>query len=217
MLEWFRQRNAQTLRAKELYGAVVAAARRPAFYRHYGVPDTLSGRYEMIVLTLFQVLERLRVEGAAPQLGATLEETSRQTLEAFCTDMDDCMREMGVGDLSVPKKVKSAAGGFFERAAAYRPALEAGDAAALAAAIARFMARAEPGSGAAQGAGTAVDQARDGVSAGAVAVAPFAALADHAVCQRAALLAASIEDVLAGRAFLAPADVAGSVAAGATP
>jgi cytochrome b pre-mRNA-processing protein 3 len=197
MLNWFRARSAKARKAKQLYGAVVAAARHPEFYRDYGVPDTLNGRYELVVLVLFQLLQRLRTEGQAA------EEQSRLTLEAFFTDMDDCLREIGVGDLAVPKKVKKAAAGFYERARVYRTALEAGDRQAMAAALQRFI--------------DAQDVIEpDGTKAGAQSPAPstragshtagdaFSALAAHAFRQRDALAAADAEAVLDGRAFLAP-------------
>ena len=190
MLKWFRTRNANTLKAKELYGAVVAAARHREFFAGYGVPDTFNGRYEMIVLVLFQLLERLRVDGAGA--GGDIEELSRQTLEAFFTDMDDCMREAGVGDLSVPKKVKRAAAGFYERATAYRAALAADDHAGLAAQLERFML------------GGDVSVKAEGDPAATSAGPDHAALADHMFRQRDALAASKREQVLAGAAFLAP-------------
>lgn len=133
MLTWFKDRAVRQQTATELYGVVVAQARQPVFYRDWGVPDTPEGRYEMIALHLVLVLERLRAEGDAAQ---TL---SRETIEAFVADMDDSLREMGVGDLTVPKKVKGAAAGVYARAEAFRNALAA-DAApdALAAAISQF-------------------------------------------------------------------------------
>lgn len=118
MLSWLRTRNNDARKARELYGAVVTQARCPAFYRDYGIPDTMAGRYEMISAVLFQVLERLRVGGAAT------EELSRVALETFFTDVDDSMREIGIGDMSVPKKVKRAAQALGERCLAYRTAAE---------------------------------------------------------------------------------------------
>ncbi len=199
MLKWFRERSANAFKANELYGAVVAAARQPAFYRAYGVPDTLNGRYEMIVLVLFQLLERLRSEGTAA------EEQSRLTLEAFFTDMDDCMREIGVGDLAVPKKVKKAAAGFYERAKAYRQALAGNDGAAMAKALSTFI-NAEAVLMAEGG------PAQEDPVCAAAAPAPtgqgdtdtFAVLAAHALRQRDALAAADAAAVLAGHAFIAP-------------
>jgi cytochrome b pre-mRNA-processing protein 3 len=118
VLTWFRERFHVRTRATELYGAVVAQARDEMFYGVCGVNDTAEGRYELIVLHLFLLLERLRIEG---KRGAPL---ARGLVEAFVTDMDDAMREMGVGDLSVPKKVRRAAAGLYERVAAYRAASE---------------------------------------------------------------------------------------------
>lgn len=121
MLRWLRQRAETSRKAEELYGSVVAAARQPDFYGALGVPDTPEGRFELVALHLFLALEGLRGQGAAA------EALARRTIETFVVDMDDCMREMGVGDLTVPKKVKRAAAAFYERAASYRRGLaEAG-------------------------------------------------------------------------------------------
>lgn len=202
MLKWFRARGANARKAKQLYGAVVAAARRPEFYRDYGVPDTLNGRYEMIVLVLFQLLERLRSEGSAA------EETSRLTLEAFFTDMDDCMREIGVGDLSVPKKVKKAAAGFYDRAKSYRAALDAGDMGAMAAVFATFIEGQDAILAGSEGADAISLDAT--LAPGPSRAAPtglsirFERLAAHAFRQRDALASADAETVLAGKAFATP-------------
>jgi cytochrome b pre-mRNA-processing protein 3 len=136
MFAWIRERKNLRSSVQLIYASVVAQARQPAFYRHLGVPDSLEGRYEMITLHLFLILERLREEGPQCQRPA------RALVERFVTDMDDCMRELGVGDLTVPKKVKRAAAGIFERTSAYRTALESGED-ALARAIAANLAGAE--------------------------------------------------------------------------
>ncbi len=120
MFTRFKTAARQRTTARELYGAVVALARTPIFYAAYGVPDTPEGRFELIVLHLSVVIERLNGGGAG---GRTL---ARLLGETFVTDMDDNMREMGVGDLAVPKKLKRAAAGLYERAQRYRAALAAG-------------------------------------------------------------------------------------------
>lgn len=117
MLQWLTRRSPSHGKPGHVYGAVVAAARRPEFYRDLGVPDTPEGRFELIALHLFLVLERIKT------LAPDGEKIAQRTLETFITDMDDCMREMGVGDLTVPKRVKRAAAGFYERAGAYRAGL----------------------------------------------------------------------------------------------
>jgi cytochrome b pre-mRNA-processing protein 3 len=104
--------------AAALYAAIVAAARQPKFYADWGVPDTVDGRFDMIVLHLYLVLQRLKVE--APELSQTLSET-------FFSDMDRSLREMGVGDLSVGKKVRKMAEAFSGRLKAYAAAAEQGE------------------------------------------------------------------------------------------
>ena len=100
-----------------LYGAIVAAARQPRAYVEWSVPDTVDGRFDMIVLHMFLVLDRLRSEG---------EHTAafRQSLtDLFFLDMDRSLREMGVGDLTVGKKVRKMAEAFFGRITAYSKAM----------------------------------------------------------------------------------------------
>jgi cytochrome b pre-mRNA-processing protein 3 len=111
MLRWLRRRVETGRRAEELYGSVVTAARQPAFYNVLGVPDTPVGRFELVALHLYLALEALQ--------GTDAEAVRQRAIEAFVVDMDDCMREMGVGDLTVPKKVKRAAAAFYERATVY--------------------------------------------------------------------------------------------------
>jgi cytochrome b pre-mRNA-processing protein 3 len=131
MFSWLNNRRSHKLTAEHLYGAVVAQARQPSFFTHLGVPDTLEGRYEVIVLNLFLVLDRLRGENEPAQ------SVSRRLTERFVTDMDDCMRELGVGDLKVPKKVKRAAAGLYDRVQDYHGAMTGTDEVALAKAIQR--------------------------------------------------------------------------------
>jgi cytochrome b pre-mRNA-processing protein 3 len=110
---------------------IVAQARSAAFYRDYGVPDTVDGRLDMIVLHLVLVLRRLtRGLAALPPLG-------QQLFDHFCQDIDDNFREMGVGDLAVPKEMRRVAEAFYGRAKAYEAALAGDDAKALEASVAR--------------------------------------------------------------------------------
>jgi cytochrome b pre-mRNA-processing protein 3 len=102
-----------------LYGAIVAQARHPVFYHHHGVPDTANGRLEMIVLHSVLVLGRLEAEGAA------LRPLGQALFDYFCSDMDANLREMGVGDMAVPRKMKTIAEAFYGRKRAYEAALAA--------------------------------------------------------------------------------------------
>jgi len=114
-----------------LYGAIVAQARQPALFVDYGVPDTLDGRFDMIVLHTVLVLRRLRGEPAPTG------ERAQALFDLFMADMDRSLREMGVGDTTVPKRIKRMAEAFYGRLGAYVGALDAGDRPALAAALAR--------------------------------------------------------------------------------
>jgi cytochrome b pre-mRNA-processing protein 3 len=117
-----------------LYGMIVAQARSPVFYIGYGVPDTVGGRFDMIVLHLVLFLDRLKHDSsAAKSLGHSL---GQEVFNSFCRDMDDNFREMGVGDLAVPREMRKVGEAFYGRAAAYEAAL-AGDDAALVGALAR--------------------------------------------------------------------------------
>jgi cytochrome b pre-mRNA-processing protein 3 len=121
-----------------LYGMIVAQARTPAFYRSYGVADTLDGRLDMIVLHLVLLLRRLAAAGAEPSVG-------QRVFDRFCQDMDDNFREMGVGDLAVPKEMRRVAEVFYGRAKAYEAALAAQDVSELTKTLARnVFGRPEP-------------------------------------------------------------------------
>ena len=113
------RRTPRGITIASLYGMIVAQARSPAFYRDYAVPDTVDGRFEMVTLHTVLFLSRLETEpGEARRLGQGL-------FEAFCEDMDASMREMGVGDLAVPRKMRRIGEAFYGRQAAYREALAA--------------------------------------------------------------------------------------------
>jgi cytochrome b pre-mRNA-processing protein 3 len=133
MLNWFRRKPDATIAA--LYGAIVAQARAPGFYAGLGVPDTVEGRFDMIVLHLALVMRRLRAGAAEPPRAAQL--AIQDLFDHFCVDMDHNLREMGVGDLGVPRRMRKFGEAFYGRAAAYDRALDAGDPAALATALGR--------------------------------------------------------------------------------
>jgi cytochrome b pre-mRNA-processing protein 3 len=100
-----------------LYGTIVAQARAPVFYRGYGVPDTVNGRFEMITLHCVLLLRHLA------KRSRTHRDLGQRLFDRFCTDMDDSMREMGVGDLTVPRKMRRIGEAFYNRQRAYGAAL----------------------------------------------------------------------------------------------
>jgi cytochrome b pre-mRNA-processing protein 3 len=95
-----------------IYGMIVAQAREPLFYSDLDVPDTVDGRLDLLILHLWLVLRRLRGVEAGKGLSQAL-------FDHFCDDMDANLREMGVGDLTVPKRMQKFGEAFYGRAAAY--------------------------------------------------------------------------------------------------
>ena len=114
-----------------LYGQIVAGARQPHFFSSWGVPDTPLGRFEMIGLHMFLCLRRMRGRSQA------LDQIAQKVTDVFFTEVDHSLRELGIGDNAVPKRMKKLAKMYFGRLEAYEKALEAGDRPALAAALAR--------------------------------------------------------------------------------
>ncbi|MCR6632185.1 MAG: ubiquinol-cytochrome C chaperone family protein [Magnetospirillum sp.] len=138
LFDRFFQRRRTERAAAELYLAAVEQARQPAFYGQLGVPDTLEGRYDMIILHVWMVMRRL---GRA---GAGAESLAQATVERMFDDMDRNLREMGVTDLRVGKRVRHMAEAFYGRAGAYDKALGEGDAALVAALTRNLYQAAEP-------------------------------------------------------------------------
>jgi cytochrome b pre-mRNA-processing protein 3 len=112
-----------------IYGMIVTQAREPLFYRDLGVPDAVNGRFDLLLLHLWMVLRHLRSMADHTELAQAL-------FDRFCADMDANLREMGIGDLAVPKKMQALGEAFYGRAAAYDMAMTDG-AEALAQAICR--------------------------------------------------------------------------------
>ena len=128
-----RDPHAATIAA--LYGAIVAQARKPGFYLGCGAPDTAEGRFEMIVLHLALVCRRLaRGDAAGQPLGHAL---NQGVFDMFCADMDHNLREMGVGDITVPKTMQKLGEAFYGRLGVYDRALAEPDDDALATALAK--------------------------------------------------------------------------------
>ena len=161
--------------ARDLYAAIVAQARRPEFYATLGVPDTLDGRFDLVVLHAFLVMRRLK---AAGRDGRHL----RQRLfDAMMADMDSSLRELGVADMGMAKRMKAMVGAFYGRVAAYDSALGL-DAAALEQALRRNL-----------------------YGTGNPTAAELVAMAAYVHRQNAALAAENAPDLLAGRVdFLPP-------------
>jgi uncharacterized metal-binding protein YceD (DUF177 family) len=117
LLPWRRKPS----HADELYGSIVAQARLPVFYQGFGVPDTLEGRFVVLSLHLFAVLHRLKDEGGAAASMA------QELADHFTADMETVLRELGVGDLAIPKKVRGLAASGAALLQGYAEALSRGE------------------------------------------------------------------------------------------
>ncbi|HEY3920246.1 MAG TPA: ubiquinol-cytochrome C chaperone family protein [Stellaceae bacterium] len=126
------RRNRHRAKAHATYASIVARAREPEFFLRLDVPDTLDGRFEMIALHMFLVLNRLKAEHAATS------EFAQALFDAMFADLDRGLREMGATDIGVGKRVKEMAKGFYGRIRAYEDGL-AGDDATLADALKRNL------------------------------------------------------------------------------
>lgn len=129
-LRFFRQDPLQPV-AERLYGRIVSAARQPAFYEVYGVADTTQGRLELLELHAMLAMRRLR------QLPGPADQLAQRFVDVVFEQIEHALREIGMGDTTVPKRMKSIAKGFYGRAQSYDAALDAADDAGLAAALAR--------------------------------------------------------------------------------
>src|SRR4051794_15193332 len=161
----------------ELYTAAVRAAREPYFYSELGVPDTMDGRFDMVGLMAFLVIDRLHKEGGP---GAEL---AQAVFDAMFLDMDRTLRELGVGDVSVGRRVKAMWEALHGRSQAYEGPLAAGDVPGLAEALARNVWR------------------------GALAGGNATALAGIVQQQHGALAGQPLPDLLAGKVTFLPAPV----------
>ncbi|MGH6855906.1 MAG: ubiquinol-cytochrome C chaperone family protein [Aestuariivirga sp.] len=142
----------------------MAAARHPVPYASWGVADNVDGRFDMIALHMFLVLDRLKGREARFR---------QRLVDEFFADMDRSLREMGVGDVSVGKKVRKMAEAFYGRVAAYDAGLREGEDDLAAALNRNFF----PGGG--------VGSAQQ--------------LANYALAARAELSRLTIESILSGK------------------
>jgi len=128
----FKPRPAKTA-GDALYAALAAQSREPAFYRAMGVADRIDARFELYCIHLALLLERLGGKGEQA------EEVSQAALDAYVRSLDDVLREVGIGDLSMAKKMKAVASLLMGRLKNVRDALSPPDAAALAAYLSRTV------------------------------------------------------------------------------
>ncbi|MCP4933461.1 MAG: hypothetical protein GY927_04485 [bacterium] len=104
--------------ARQLYAAIVAQARHPVFYRYMSVADSIQGRFELLSLHMFIVLDRLSSGDE------TSEQLAQQLVDVMFADMDDVARETGVGDMGVGPRIKKLARSFQSRLEYYKQTID---------------------------------------------------------------------------------------------
>jgi cytochrome b pre-mRNA-processing protein 3 len=137
---------------QEAYRSIVAQSRQVTFYADWGVPDTVTGRFDMVSLQMALFLHRMKGVPEAKLFTQAL-------TDLFFLDMDRSVRELGVTDLGVAKKVRKMAEIFYGLVRALDPALDSGNAAELESLLVRNV-YGEPNAGAASLAAHLVEEAR---------------------------------------------------------
>ena len=127
----FKKKHSNRAIVDRQYASLTSAARIPFFYADLDVPDTVMGRFEMLSLVMILFFRRTSRADRSGQ------ELAQEIIDAFFQDIDHSIRELGVGDQSVPKRMKKFAGMFYGRVQTYGTALQAQDVAALAQALRR--------------------------------------------------------------------------------
>ena len=146
-----------------LYTTAVQAARDPYLYSELGVPDTLDGRFDLIGLHVFLLIDRLR--NAPEDAAKTGPAVAQAVFDAMFADMDFNLREMGVGDMTVGKRNKQMWEAFHGRARAYEAALADVEPESLVKALGRNVWRGEAPAGAAQALAGLVRRQREALAA----------------------------------------------------
>ncbi|MGF0536490.1 ubiquinol-cytochrome C chaperone family protein [Agrobacterium sp. ES01] len=131
LFKLFRQRKHNQIIVDRQYAALTSLARTPYFYTDLDVPDTVMGRFEMLTLVLILFFRRTAKSERSGQ------ELAQEIIDAFFTDIDHSIRELGVGDQSVPKRMKKFAGMFYGRLESYSAAIDADEREQLALALRR--------------------------------------------------------------------------------
>src|SRR5271169_2032676 len=127
----WRARRASRAVIEQILGEIVAAARRPALYEALEAPDRTDGRFELLTLHAGLVLRSLTA------LGGLADAIAQDLVDSVFAHFDDTLREMGLSDVGVAKRLKTMGSAFYGRNAAYAAALDQRSIAQLAAALSR--------------------------------------------------------------------------------
>ena len=119
MFAAFFKPRAQELTGQQLYGTVMAQSREPWFFQKLNVPDTVMGRFDMLALHVYMLARRL-----ARETDQASRELNQQVFDIFVADLDRALRELGIGDTSVPKRKKKMVRSFYGQIAEFDECLD---------------------------------------------------------------------------------------------
>ena len=179
LLDFLKPRD-KTTSVHDAYLSIVKQARRPELYANGGAPDNFDGRFDMMALHVHLVLRRLRA------LGMGRSDVGQDLFDLFFRDMDQAMREAGVGDMGVGKKVQKMVEAFYGRATAYDAVLDA-DAGNMASGLYDILSR----------------NLYPDAALSAQRETALNSLADYALGLETHLAGKTVEDILSGRGFVA--------------
>lgn len=121
MFALLKKKNPYEQAAQSVYALALENTRKAEFYETYNVPDSFDGRFDLLVLHVFLVFQRMLEDGIE-----AAEDFNQALFDATFADMDQTLREMGIGDMGVPKHMRKMMRGFNGRMHAYSEALEQG-------------------------------------------------------------------------------------------
>ena len=121
MFALLKKKNPYAQPAKLVYAQVLSHIRNPEFYRVFGVPDTQEGRFDLLLVHLFLIIDRMLLEGRAMQ------DFNQALFDVTFADMDQTLREIGIGDTGVPKRMRRMMKAFNGRMHAYSAAMQGGE------------------------------------------------------------------------------------------
>jgi cytochrome b pre-mRNA-processing protein 3 len=134
MLKALRRSGSSKKLATEICTAISARSREPVFFTALGVPDTIDGRFDLLVLHAWLVMDHLRA--------SEMNDVSQALVNTLFAAFDESLRELGVGDIGIGHRMKKMADAFYGRLSAYGSAPETE---ALKEAILRNVYRGQPG------------------------------------------------------------------------
>ena len=132
LFKWLKNRAEKRQKAENIYWLTANHARHPLFFQDYQVPDSITGRYELLCIHVYLLLERLRREDECRDL-------SQQITEILVKEIERAYRDNGFQDLSIPKNVKKLIAGFYQRADAYKGGVRQNSAERLVTSVNKFV------------------------------------------------------------------------------